>query len=172
VAVKHLNDREIQDYLDGNITDERSDIIAHLGTCELCLKRLGEYEALSEGLKADFTPVLSDSFAKSVIARIQSESKLASRLSVRSVLIPLLGALCGLGALILSIYFTPFLNSFKIGKLGRHLVEMIIAGTEKLAGSLDIDLTVIVSVGLILLSVGIVDFIIRRYKHKQITFLV
>lgn len=168
----HLSDTEIQDYVDGNITDEQSEIIAHLGTCQLCMKKLRQYEVLSESLKTDFTPALSSNFADSVVTRIQTESEAVSRRSVRSVLIPLLGALGGLGALIMSVYLTPFLDSFAIDKLGGHVEKILLSVAEKLAGSINVDATMIVSVGLILLFVGIVDFMIRRHKHRHITFLV
>ena len=75
MAVKHLTDAEIQDYLDGNLKQEHVFIVTqHLEACELCQKELHQYKILYSELKSDIDINLSPNFANTVSAKLRKES--------------------------------------------------------------------------------------------------
>ena len=70
--MKHLEDAEIQRYLEGTCGDETGALERHIEACGLCTSRLEEYRLLFSQLAEDTAmPVFSD-LPDRVIARLTS----------------------------------------------------------------------------------------------------
>jgi hypothetical protein len=69
VTDMHLNDNQIQDYLDGNLTGTDPAVL-HLEKCADCRRAVENYRVLYSSLKADPGFALPPDFADKVITRL------------------------------------------------------------------------------------------------------
>jgi anti-sigma factor RsiW len=68
--VNHLDDEQIQDFLDGNLSvSTRYDVGEHLRECRVCRERVSQYEELFSELAAKPEVKLSKSFTRKVVRR-------------------------------------------------------------------------------------------------------
>jgi len=73
MAMKHLDDEQIQELLDGNLAAEsRGQIDQHLSECPSCHERTEQYRALYHGLKDEREFVLPPGFAADVVAKAKT----------------------------------------------------------------------------------------------------
>ncbi len=72
VNERHLDDAQLQGYLDNDPGIDRSAIDWHLEECPSCRKELQVYRSLYDGLKDDTGLMLSADFASRVVTRVQS----------------------------------------------------------------------------------------------------
>ncbi len=71
MTMEHLNNEQIQDYVDGNIGPDYARMAAHVNRCALCAEEVDQYRALCAGLTDDTGFELSPDFAKSVAAMVE-----------------------------------------------------------------------------------------------------
>ncbi len=72
MTTKHLNNEQIQDFVDGNIGPDYAHMAAHIQSCALCAEEVEQYRALCAGLADDAGFELSPDFAKSVAALVEA----------------------------------------------------------------------------------------------------
>ena len=82
----HLNEADIQNYLDGNPIDGKAHFHNHLKRCEACRNLLREYRILFHGLSQRPDIKLSHSFAENVVSRVFAPKKKSRRWSSEIVI--------------------------------------------------------------------------------------
>lgn len=170
--MKHLSESDFQDYLDANISERKTEITSHLEACKICRNKLKHYEMLYKGLKADQIPSLSADFSKSVIEKIQIESVAEERQPIWVLILSIAGAALGLGVAGYFLNFARILGSIRIEGIKEYISEQLYASIGRPIEALNIDMTFVIITGLILIIVGAIDYMIRRGKHRPISFLV
>ena len=73
MAIEHLTDELIQDYLDGNLSESAGAIDEHIRSCNSCRAELDRYRSLSTALSEDVGFELSPDFASEVVASIEEK---------------------------------------------------------------------------------------------------
>ena len=165
--MKHISDQDFQDYLDGNRPPNDSFIQKHLETCETCRRQLEQYEVIYASLSSNIEWSLPDSFADTVVARLSTkhESRFALyRFLSSDVFLIFTGVVLSLGAVLYFMNYQVFLKplrsvfSWKTG---------LIPVFEKLQSAGELfgpdGFTYLLSGGLILLIVGMIDRLILQY---------
>ncbi|MEW5923495.1 MAG: hypothetical protein AB1746_05860 [Candidatus Zixiibacteriota bacterium] len=170
--MKHLNDDEIQRYLDGDTSFSREEPMAHLEGCPQCRLRMEQYKAIFKELRVDNIPALSPNFAASVMEGIRPEKPV----SIFPKLMPGLSyAALFIFGLAVSIYFmgASTLKQILLALSPSNMQEPSFITTYKnyLAG-LDVDYSLILAVILVLAVVALIDQMIRRRHQKPISFMI
>jgi len=170
--VKHLTDDEIQGYLDGDLPGRRKECAAHLEICPDCRLRLDQYRAIAAELKIDRIPALSPNFTASVMAGIGPEKPVTI---FPKATVWLSYAALFIFGIAVSIYFmgTSAVKQMVLALAPSNMTEPSFISTYKsyLAG-LDIDISLILTVALVLVVIALIDQMIRRRQHKPISFMI
>ena len=173
MALKHLTDKEIQDYLDGNLSQEKNLIVKqHLDFCESCQSEFNEYKNLYAGLKNDADVSLSPNFSKSVISKIQQEAPTTFNIRFRDILLSIMGLLFAVGTTLYYVDFKPVMKS--LNKSLKQPIDnstAIFSSLKQALETLNVDFNLIVFAGLILLIIIAVDHFLYRNKDKLFSFL-
>jgi hypothetical protein len=139
MSKKHLNDKQIQDYLDNRIPDKSSSVTNHLKQCTRCRHELARYRELYMTLEKDPVPKLPLDFADKVIARLPGAGmsrwdKLESGFIAAIILVTLAVSTYFVNPLPLLMetgkslwHRLPFLNSNLLTKLNGNLFLLLIA---------------------------------------------
>ena len=183
---QHLNDNQLQDYLDRNLPDSNP-AVRHLLDCPHCQKSLAAYQALYLALETEPEMSLSPDFSQKVLDRIAVESKPAI-----TVLIPTVECqtpnkwrvrdgvwIFGLAAamVIVTAYFVGF-DSFV-----RPFIDWVgsaqsadagwITTAKNHAKEMNINYYLVLFSALTIAAVGLVDQLISRHRrHKPMTFMI
>lgn len=99
----HLTERQIQEYIDGTLTDNR-ETAAHLESCAACCKALRQYQALFSALETPPAIALSDTFADAVMKRLPDEAILPADLERRWAARDLLAVVSGLAVMVIATF--------------------------------------------------------------------
>jgi hypothetical protein len=172
VAVNHLSEVQIQEYLDNTIVSGKQDIIAHLDHCPLCRSRVKEYEVLFKQLKKAEPKPLPVDFASKVMKQIEAESSTADRRSAWSVMFAVLGTIIGLISIAYFINFKPVFAFFKLSDIRQYFDRVFLDELNGLARYLNVDIGTILYVGLVLIVIAAIDTIIRHNRRRPISFLI
>jgi len=178
VAVKHLTDIEIQDYLDDSISAQIKKNNDHLENCEICRNRLEQYRILYGELKADSVPELSPNFVSAVMTEIKAlgSAEPVRETSRRTFRIPssvfaILGSIAAVIAIIYFVDFKPLLNSLRITGLYDYINGVLLSRLGETAGLSNFDFTLAGMTILTLIIIGAIDLIIRHYRHRTALFM-
>jgi len=179
VAIEHLTDSVLQDYLDGNLGDRESEIKTHLESCSLCSARLEQYKLLYSELEIDNIPTLSPDFSKAVMSKIAQVDLKTSGADdkKRTFFLPaFVYAICGIVAAIASIlYFVnlePLMRAFRLPDVSDYLNRVIISKIGLATADLGFNFSLVLMVITTLAIIGFVDFVVRHYKHRTASFMV
>lgn len=82
MAVTHLSDQEIQDYLDDPRGASSHRVAKHLEACAHCQTQVQQYQNLFSALKREPAPTLPFDFADSVMAKIKAGAEEAFTLPI------------------------------------------------------------------------------------------
>jgi len=172
--MNHLDDEDIQNYLDGNLAEKEPDIAAHLESCPQCRLKVKEYRLLYGVLKVDNTPALSPEFATSVLADIHTPSAedKKSVSPVRALVYSLSGLVAALFILTFFIDFSSVVPLNQLITLRGNIAGVANSIFGALTEVMPFKLTLIVPVGLILLAVAAVDYIIRHNRQKPVSYMI
>jgi predicted anti-sigma-YlaC factor YlaD len=97
MSLRHLNDEDIQAYLDGQLAHRAILIERHLQECDSCRARVEQYQPVFEALKLDTMPSLVPGFPDRVMAAVEKEPavkpavNLASWLSLAAAAMVIVG---------------------------------------------------------------------------------
>jgi len=116
MALKHLTDEHIQEYLDGNVSG-KSWITGHLESCVDCNEQIVKYSSLYSALKVEEKIGLSARFADVVVSKITAQASATPAFQIWQIFLAVLGFGVGLAA---AVYLIG-INS--IGKLFTGLGE-------------------------------------------------
>lgn len=159
--MKHLNDKQIQNYLDRNFSDETQSILAHLKICEYCRVKLEQYREIYGGLKEELNFQLSADFSESVLAKLPFESENKSSFYWMMVL-AFVGALLGIGSMFFFIDLKPVVDQLASLKLLEPLAPVITWLQPILSG---ININLVFLAGFLLILFSLAD---RIFVHKKL----
>lgn len=97
---RHLESDEIQDYLDGNLSNQN--IIKHISECHHCQIEIKKYQKIYSALEKDYDCQLSADFNKKVMTQINS-IPIKKRGFLGNIILGLIGLLIGSA---ISFYYT------------------------------------------------------------------
>lgn len=160
MAVKHLSDEQIQDFLDGNIALADKSLKSHLESCRACKKTLAYYQNLYLGLKQEPDFQLPSNFAHSVVLRLPQMEKAQARFKFSDILVAITGIAALIGVLI---YFVDI-------KIFADLIAKISSLTSfaKNLTALNGGLMVLGLAGLTLLFTATLDWLLVTPRPKKI----
>ncbi len=173
--MNHLNDEDIQDYLDGNLAENEPKIAGHLESCLRCRQKVKEYRLLYDELNVDSVPALSPEFADMVLTNIKASSASENEKSVspiRALVYSVSGLLATLFILSIFIDFSSVVNLSGITALGDNAAGVADSIFRTMAEIIPFKLTLIIPIGLILLAVAAVDYVIRHNRQKPISYMI
>ncbi len=167
MAIDHLTDQQIQDYLDGNLTEDAHKIEEHIASCKACQAELARYKSLSTALSEDIGFELSPNFASEVVASIQEKGAERFFFRLSHIILWATGVLAGIALLI---RFTDIENAFygfaALGESGEGFVNVIATSFQKLIESTGLDIRLVGMVAVVLLGVYLVDRLIMRTRRN------
>ena len=167
MALRHLTDEEIQNYLDGNTSQQDIIVEDHLGTCGYCQNILKQYQSLYVGLKDDQSFKLSSSFAKSIISKLWAEPLVKPRFNYSDILLMVAGIIIALGTTLYYVDLKPLVEIMTNISLPQvEFNSTLLASVKSLLASLNRSLSLLAFVGLILLIIAAIDHIVFQPKYK------
>lgn len=164
---KHLTDDEIQNFLDGNLSEAQTDVVDHLQTCEFCQKQLRHYQQVYVELAHDKGFNLSADFSATVISRLQDEASRSLRQRLWDISIWIVGILIGV---VISIYFIDLKSLSKdmtqsLGALS-SFGSIMLSFFKTFEKSLNLNIFQLVTAGCVLLLILAIDhFILQRIRN-------
>ena len=101
MALKHLTDNQVQEYLDGKIS-KNSWMAEHLRSCSDCTEQIDAYSSLYSALEVEEKMGLSANFADRVVSTITAQASTTPGFQIWQIFSAIVGI--GLG-LIVAVYF-------------------------------------------------------------------
>lgn len=173
MELRHLTDEEIQDFLDGNIPEEKKYIQEHLRTCERCRNALQEYKSLYFGLKNDQGFELAARFPQAVLSKLPKEQTAVSRPKYYEFLLIIIGIAVAGYVSLQFIDLRPLIQAISgIQILDLRFISVFLGSFTNLLKALNINNSLIIFSALTLLIIKALDYIILHPKEKPISSLV
>jgi hypothetical protein len=172
MAVNHLSENQIQEYLDNTLVSGKQDIITHLDNCPLCRNRVQEYEALFLQIKEAEPEFLPADFASKVMTAIETESSVTGQRSIWSVIFAILGTIVGLITMGYFINLRPLADLFNLSDVRQYCSVILFDGIKDITGLFNVDIGTILYVGLTLIVIAAIDVIIRHNRRRPVSFLI
>lgn len=169
--MNHLNDNDIQSWLDQADPETAARVEAHLAICPECRELAGQYKALYSGISRTEIPELAPGFADRVMSAIPETEAEPEK---DPIWVPVFGISLVMAGAAFIFYFLG-LNSLSgfaknTGEMGS---TMLSDWSQIFSRSVfGLDLHLIISIGLILLAVAGIDFIIRHARKRPISFMI
>ncbi len=173
MAIEHLTDSLLQDYIDGNLDDRETEIISHLDSCPLCQARLEQYKLLYAELKIDSIPALSPDFSKAVmskIAQVNAEAK-KRHVSIPTPVYAIIGAIAAIASIIYFVNPGSLIRAFRVTAVSDYLNRILVSKVSSVTSNLGFDFSLVLMVIATLIVIGGIDYIVRHYKHRTASFL-
>ena len=171
MPLKHLTDDEIQDYLDGNLT-QRDWVLAekHLKTCPLCQEALKQYKALYVGLKHELGFELSQNFAKAVIRRLPAQEEAEPHFDFLNIFLIIFGALSSLGVALYYVNLKTLGKAFSnLLSFQQEFISGILEPIKNLYLGLNGSIGFLIFVGLSLAIIVALDHFLMKPKYKRLS---
>lgn len=171
MALRHLTDEEIQQYLDGSLTKGQTRLHNHFETCKFCQKKLQQYKSLYMGLSKEVNFVLSANFTETVVARLQVDAKRTSHVRLWNIVFAALVMIAGTAVTFYFIDFEFLSDSIsKIFVVVDYLNLVIFPPIKNYLSRLNIDFGILVLSGLVLIIISAIDHFLFRTKFKYLPF--
>lgn len=172
MSLKHLNDEEIQEYLDRNLPAQDLTMIEeHLEKCPVCQDSLKQYRYMYDGLAKDEGFDLSKDFAKTVLSRLGVEAQAKPRFNYFYALIAFLGAVIGVATII------RFVNLKSLGVTIYETIQPRFEFISVFADSVKYVLLIlngnaglVIIAGLALAFLATVDRFVLKPKYRRVSF--
>jgi hypothetical protein len=169
MQLEHLTDEEIQDYLDGNLSQETTlQVREHLQVCRRCRETLKHYESLYVGLEDDTGFELSKGFAKAVIRRLPAQAEAKTHAGVLNVLLMVLGVAVSLGMTLYFIDLKPLAQALSDLLPGPELGTGLLDLVEGLLVGLNGNVEFLAIALLIFFLVAGLDRLVFQPKYKRV----
>ncbi len=172
MELRHLDDRAIQDYLDGTGTPEAEQ---HLDFCAECRARVEEYKLVYQALEDDSEFRLPYNFAEAVMSRVGAETVSPEPRRIWEPVLYIIGA----AALVWGVlyYFGAFPKSLPDFSYGYGYIKALmnfdlVNYMANLFKSADLNPMIIVMTVIVLCFYGAVDYLYRHRKTKPTTLCV
>jgi hypothetical protein len=170
MSLKHLTDEEIQEYLDGYLSQQNALLFEkHLEICPHCQESLKQYQSLYVGLANDKGFDLPESFTKSVLSRLPAEPEPKSRFNYVNIFLTILGIIIAVGITFYYVDLKPlgrvisniFVPQYEFGS------ELIVSIKSSLV-SLNGNLSLLAFAGLTLLIIAALDRALVQPRYRRI----
>lgn len=122
--VNHLDDEQIQDFLDGNLSvSVRHDIGEHVRACQICRERISQYEELFSELTVEPEIKLAKSFTRKVVRKAIRHEIGEVQLGLMHLFFIVAGAIVAINAL----FYFGDLNAYAriAQQTGKSLYEFV-----------------------------------------------
>lgn len=167
MAIDHLTDEQIQDYLDGNLSESAAAIDEHIRSCNACRAELDRYRSLSTALSEDVGFELSPDFASEVVASIEEKGAERFFFRLSHIILWATGILAGIAILIRFTDIEKAFSGFAIfGETGESFINVIVTSFRNVIQSSGIDLRFAGMIVLVLLGVYLIDRLITRARRN------
>ena len=169
MALNHLTDEQIQEYLDGNVS-KNSWIADHLKSCGDCEAQIDEYSSLYSALEVDEKIGLSANFADAVVSRITLQASAIPGFQIWQILLAVVGFGVGLAA---AVYLIG-INSF--GKLFTSLAEFgkifpsVLAVISNYFSGINLNFGLLGLAAFALLFMVFLDHFVFQPKQRPVSF--
>lgn len=171
MPLKHLTDDEIQDYLDGNLSQENALWVKkHLETCPLCQEALQQYQGLYVGLKSDKGFDLSKGFTKSVIKKLPAEGEMESRFNFVNTFLTILGIIISAGVTLYYVDLRPLGRAFSHILPPHEFGSVLVAFIKSFLVGLNGNIGFLIFAVLTFLFIAALDHFVFQPKYKRISF--
>jgi len=166
--MKHIDEFEIQAYLDRESHPGDDDIRRHLENCPRCREKVRRYQDLYRSLAKDEIPELPDTFAGAVVAAVERAPEAVPAGFNPGAFVPVIAVLMMLAGILWFLGVETWID--KLTGLSGLIGEKLALLTAR--GNSGPDLSLVLGVALALLLVGLVDRIIRRTRgHSLSSFI-
>jgi anti-sigma factor RsiW len=123
-VVNHLDDEQIQDFLDGNLAvPSRRDIEEHVRDCRMCRDRVYQYEELYSELALEPDLSLSKAFTRKVLRKARRQEIGDVQFGLTQVFFVVAGAIVAINALFYFVEWKSFAGI--VEKTGRSLYAFV-----------------------------------------------
>ena len=131
MSLRHLNDEDIQAYLDGRLAHRAKPIEGHLLECESCRAEMEHYQTVFEALKQDTTLSLTPGFPDRVMAAVAKEPAAKPAVSLTSWL-----SLAAAAVLIVGLGAVQYLVGWQwLVTFSRNISQSVVTFKNSLTGS-------------------------------------
>lgn len=169
MAIDHLTDDMIQEYIDGAF-ENHDEYQAHLAECSECRSRLAEYKKLSEFLAVEPKFELSADFAHNVASAVEEDSaeKILFKLS-RAVI-----WLVGIFACLFSVWYFSDKKLIqdslqKVEGSGQNAFDLTLKSFQNLFDNIGLDLNLVLMVALVIGAIVLIDRLVVHARKTATT---
>ncbi len=167
MSLRHLNDEDIQAYLDGRLAHRAKLIERHLLECESCRAELEQYQVVFEALKQDTLPSLTPGFPDRVMAAVASEPAVKSAINWVSWL-----SLAAAAIIIAGLGTVQYLVGWQwLVTFSRNISQSVLSFKNSLVGStgsmppiLGDNLPVLLACGMALIFIVCLEHVLKHGK--------
>jgi hypothetical protein len=167
--MRHLNDEEIQEFLDAGGEGVGSVTLDHLRTCSRCRSALESYRTLYAGLadKAAFEP------PRDLAASVTSRLGLRALRCPRALPADLILVACAILAMVIAVSIFADLRPLTdtVTAIGRPVIDYLSPGLQSVVGSLretSQTTSLILSGVAVLILMGAIDVVFRRGRAARV----
>jgi len=171
MQLKHLTDEEIQDFLDGNLSEEITvSIRRHLEGCALCRQTVKQYQSVYSGLGREEGFELSKGFAKSVVKMLPAQRGARSSFGLLNVCLTVLAVIVAAGVTIRYVDLRPLGSALSHLLPGPQLGSGMLAFVEDLLIGLNGNLGFLILGVLTLVIIGGLDRFLLQPRYRRVRF--
>lgn len=168
MARRHLTEEEIQDYLDGNLSELTADLRLHLETCETCQGMLKQYRHLYTGLEEDPGFQLPKIFVKKLVSKLSTDQAKPFLSPSAEIILIVVGVLLALGTTIFLVDLKPIAETMSRIALPKiKLSSTILQPMKNMMSGLNSSLGLLPFAALALILVAVFDRFIHKFRHNK-----
>jgi predicted anti-sigma-YlaC factor YlaD len=169
MALTHLTDEQIQEYLDNGPGKATESVAAHLENCPSCRAAVAEYRHFYQQLTDDTGFELPADFAASVIARVAPALQQRSRFSI---VYPVAAALIAVvTSLYLFVDFSGFFNSMKDSfSILASFDNVVLKSAGAFLNGLNLKANLVVATGLMLVAFVVLERLFLNLRRGKTIF--
>ena len=169
MALKHLTDEHIQEYLDGNVSG-KSWITGHLKSCSDCKEQIAEYNSLYSALEVDEKIGLSANFADVVVSKITAQVSAAFGFQIWQIILTVVGLSVGLVTAVYLIGINSVGKLFTgLGEFGKIFSSVLTVFSNYFA-EINLNFGLVGLAAFALIFVVFLDHFILQQKQRAVSF--
>ena len=167
MSLNHLNDRELQTYVDGQLVENRRAIENHLSQCNLCQTQLAAYQKISSTFRTEPEEIFSVNFENIIIQKIQQTAFQKYRIKDR--LYWFLSTTISFSILACYLFISQT-GKYILGSIRNNLIwiKNTLFSVFEILEYLDIRRELIITAGIILLLFSISDRVLLLLRYKKV----
>ncbi len=176
---KHLTDDQLQEYLDGNLSDS-DPCVRHLKSCPSCQRALDNYRALYGALETEPGFKLSPEFIDKVISQLpEGKTPAIKETKGRAKIYDRIIAFASIAAVMAAAFY--FINPVTLIKSVFGWTDQSFSSGNQILNSLSgyfsglgINPMMFLLTALTIITIAVIDYIIsrRKLRHKQVSLIV